>query len=95
MIIEFHQWDWIPVFAAFINEKQNQDSKSFFVLNLGAFLSAIDRGELPREKLIPEVVESILHEIVHAVEKWADAEFSENRVDALLEKYRKTLNTME
>jgi hypothetical protein len=33
------------------------------------------------------IAESMMHEVIHAIEKWADVEFWEERVEALIHKY--------
>ena len=90
--IEFHQADWIPGFAAFVDDgkkfTRDPDSKAFCVLNLGSFLAAIQTGDLSREDLAREVADCMCHEVLHVIEKWCGIEFSEDRVNGLLDKYR-------
>lgn len=101
-IIEFHQWDWIEGFAAFIEDGQvfNEDSKAFCVLNLGSFLTAIRTENIPAHQVPYFIAESMMHEIIHVIEKWAEQEFSEGKVEELLARYyesvkRKTLPSEE
>lgn len=86
--IEFRQQDWIPGFAAFRPSATTPDGDAFFVLNVGSLMAVVETGDLPREELPYLVAETMMHEIIHALEQWAGVEFSEDRVDALLEKYR-------
>ncbi len=87
--IEFHQHDWLPGFAAFHPGATTPapDSRAFCVLNLGSMLATVKAGAVPAADLPYFIAESMMHEVVHVIEQWAGVEFSEERVDALLEKY--------
>lgn len=91
--IEFHQQDWIPGFAAFVPDATTPPpaSRAFCVLNLGSMLAAVEMGDLPKADLPYLIAESMMHEVMHALEQWAGTEFSEERIEALLDKYRATL----
>jgi hypothetical protein len=87
--IEVYQHDWIPGFAAFADDGSlKADAKAHVVLNLGAILGTVASGDVPAADVPYFVAESIMHEVMHALEDWAGVEFNEGRVDALLEKYR-------
>ena len=90
--IEFHQHDWIPGFAAFLNDGQrmhkNTNSRAFCVLNLGSILAMVETKDMAATEVPYFIAESMMHEVIHAIEKWAGVEFSEERVEDLLEKYR-------
>lgn len=86
-IIPFYQHDWIPGFAAFASP-ESSDAKPFIVLNLGACLGAVECGDIEKGELPYMIAESLMHEIVHALEHWAGVEFSEERVEGLLKRYR-------
>jgi len=88
--VEFYQHDWIPAFAAFVPgaTMPAPDARAFCVLNLQAFLGAVEADDIPAKELPYFIAESMMHEIVHALEQWASVEFSEERVEALLAKYR-------
>lgn len=90
--IEFHQHDWIPGFAAFAPHATtpSPDSRAFCVVNLGSILAGIHTGDMEREELPYLLAESMMHEVIHAIEQWAGVEFSEERVEALLERYAGT-----
>jgi hypothetical protein len=89
-VIEFHQQDWIPGFAAFVSgaTTPQPDSRAFCVINLGALLSTVAHGDVPATDLPAFIVESMIHEIGHVIEQWAGVEFSEERVEALCARYR-------
>lgn len=91
--IEFHQQDWIPGFAAFNPDATTPppQSRAFCVLNLGSILATVATGHVEKAEVPYFVAESMMHEIMHALEQWAGVEFSEERVDALLDKYRASI----
>lgn len=85
--IEFRQLDWEPGFAGYLDNGQ-PNGTAFCFLNLGSLLCAVEKGDLPKKDLPYMIAESMMHEAIHALEAWAGIEFSEERVEALLEKYR-------
>lgn len=88
--LEIHQHDWIPGWAAFMDDGElNESSKAHIILNLGSHLCAIQTNDLDRKDLPYMIAENIMHEVIHALEAWADVEFDEDRVEELLEKYNK------
>ena len=88
MILEVYQQDWMPGFAAFLDDGSMQkEAKAAIVLNLGGIIATVATGDVDKKDVPYFVAESIMHEVIHAIEAWADVEFSEERVDELLEKY--------
>lgn len=87
MNIEFRQVDWEPGFAGYLDNGQ-PNGTAFCFLNIGSMLCAVENDDLPAADLPYMVAESMMHEIIHAIEAWAGTEFNEERVEALLEKYR-------
>jgi hypothetical protein len=88
--LEVFQHDWIPGFASFHEDGSIQEGAVAHVaLNLGTLLSCVDCGDLPKSDLPYMIAECLMHEAIHALESWARVEFSEDRVEALLESYRK------
>lgn len=87
--IAVFQHDWIPGFAAYHpSGRLNRRAERHVVLNLGSFLSAVETKELDPKDLPYMVAETLMHEVVHALEDWAGREFSEKRVEQLLDAYR-------
>lgn len=87
--IEIYQQDWIPGWAAFHDDGSIQEgSKAHVVLNLGSLLCAVESGDLAKSDLPYMVAESLMHEVIHVLEAWANVEFGEEKVERLLEKYR-------
>ena len=85
--IDVHQHDWIPGFAEYVVGSIG-DGSAMVSINLGSTLLAVARGDIPREEVPYLIAESIMHEVVHVLEDWAGVEFSEERVEGLLKKYR-------
>lgn len=85
--IELFQNDWMPGYGAFEVGSATR-GPAHIAINLGAFLCCIERGESDRADMPYGVAETIVHEVIHALEEWAGVEFDEQRVDALIVKYR-------
>ena len=89
MEIKIFQQDWIPGFAALLDDGRiREDAKAHVVLNLGSLMAAVEGGHIEKKDLPYFVAESLMHEIIHTLEAWAEIEFNEERVEVLLEKYR-------
>lgn len=86
--IEVFQQDWVPGFAAFGEGSVEHEGHAHVVLNLGALLSAVANEDLDVKDLPYVIAESIMHEVIHALEEWACVEFSEDRVYALIQGYQ-------
>lgn len=88
--IEFYQQDWMPGFAAFLPDRTtpSPDGKAFCVLNVGALVASVATGDINRADLPYVIADSIVHELVHVLEQWADVEFDEDRTEAVIERYR-------
>ena len=86
--IEVYQQDWIPGFAAFADDGSIQENaKAHVVINLGSILSTVAQNQVDAKEVPYFVAESIMHEVMHALESWAGVEFSEDRVEALIAQY--------
>ena len=87
--IEVYQQDWIPGFAAFLDDGSiQQGAKAHIGINIAAFLTAVAYKDLDKKDLPYVVAESIMHEFIHVLESWAGVEFNEEHIEALLLKYR-------
>jgi hypothetical protein len=86
--IEVYQQDWMPGFAAFRDDDAIAQGKAHVALNVGALMACIAEGDIDRADLPYLVAESLMHEVINVLEAWAGVEFSEERVEALLDKYR-------
>lgn len=88
--LEVFQHDWIPGFAAFHDDGSlDETAKAHVVLNLGSLLAVVIAKDLPAQELPYVIAESLMHEAIHALEAWAKVEFSEERIEALTEQYRR------
>jgi hypothetical protein len=88
VVIDVYQQDWMPGFAAFLDDGSLAESgRPKFAINLGAFVASVSTGDIEKSEIPYFVAETLMHEVIHVIEKWAGAEFSEERVDALIEKY--------
>jgi len=87
--IELYQQDWTPGFAAFNDDGSIQaGAPAHISLDIGAFMSILDTEEISKQDLPYVIADSIMHEIIHALESWASVEFNEEKVEGLLDKYR-------
>jgi hypothetical protein len=89
IVVEVRQHDWMPGFAAYASGSAIE-GPAHVILNVGGLLSCVERGSMEPADLPYIVAESLMHEVVHALEDWAGVEFSETRVEELLAKYRAT-----
>lgn len=51
-------------------------------------MAAVDHKDVDAKEIPYVVAECIMHEIMHALEAWANVEFSEDRIEALIKQYR-------
>jgi hypothetical protein len=88
-IIQFFNHNWSNGFATFINDpnKIGVGDNPFCTINLGAFIACVKTGELSQSELPYYIARSMMHEIIHVLEKWASVEFSEEKVESLLVEY--------
>jgi len=85
--IEFYQQDWMPGFASFMAGSLETHGKAFCGVNIGSFLATFQENELPLSELPYFIAESMMHEIIHSLESYFNVEFSEERIDSLIQKY--------
>lgn len=79
----------MPGFASFLEDGSlAEGAKAHIGLNIGSLLCCVETGELPKKDLPYMIAESLMHETIHALESWAKVEFSEEKVEELLQKYR-------
>ena len=88
--LELYQQDWMPGFAAFLDDGSIQENAHPKIgINIQAFMAAVAYKDLDKNDLPYVVAESIMHEFVHVLESWAGVAFNEEKVEELLKKYRK------
>ncbi len=89
--VEFRQHDWQPGFASYLAKEDggfDPNGPAFCTLNLGAFLSTREAHGDDHGSFVESIADTIVHEVIHVVEAWAGIEFSEQRVEALIARYR-------
>jgi hypothetical protein len=89
MKVEVYQQDWMPGFAAFADDGSVQQGTAHVGLNIGALMAAVETKDIEKKDVPYIVAESLMHEVIHALEEWAGVEFNEDKVEELLLAYRK------
>ena len=89
LVVRVYQQDWMPGFACFLAGSVRKNARAVIGLNVGAMMAAVQCKDIPAKEIPYFVAESLMHEIMHALEEWAGVEFSEKRVHRLLQKYQK------
>jgi len=92
LTIEVRQQDWMPGFAAYLDDGRQINGSAHVLLNIGASVLAVAQGDIPAADLPYHIADDLMHEIMHALEAWAGVEFSEDRIEALIAKYRAALS---
>ncbi|MCJ2084202.1 DUF2829 domain-containing protein [Methylobacterium sp. J-090] len=88
--VEFRQHDFMPGFAAYLHQegKPFPDGKAFCAIDLSAILLSHAVTDGTRAELAETIADTMVHEVIHVIEAWAGAEFSEARVEGLIARYR-------
>ena len=86
--IEVYQQDWMPGFAAFSDDGGVAKGTAHIALNIGALMASVQSKDIEAKDVPYAIAEDIMHEVMHSLEAWAGVEFSEAKIEALLEKYR-------
>jgi hypothetical protein len=87
-LLKVYQADGIEGFACYVSPQREITGSPIIGLNVESLLGTVVMGDVEASELPYFVAESIMHEVLHVLEKWAGVEFSEARIEALLEKYR-------
>lgn len=85
--VEVYQQDWMPGFAAFNDDGSIKKGTAHIALNLGDLIKTVETEGVAKADLPYIIAESLMHEIIHALEAWAGVEFDEGRVQELIAKY--------
>lgn len=83
------QADGIDGFACYLANSVRKNRRCIIGLNIEAFMSAVACKDLRRQDIPYVMAETIMHEVIHALEDWAKVEFSHRKVNKLIEAYRK------
>lgn len=87
MQVEISQDDFMPAFGAYVAGSAKQ-GPALVRLNLEALLGTVAMGDVEPADLPYFVAETIMHEVMHALEDWAGVAFSEDRVEAMIAAYQ-------
>jgi len=82
------QMDGIDGFACYLSPSARK-GKTIIGLNVEALLASVVVKDFTVKDLPYIVADSIMHEIIHALEDWARVQFSNKKVDKLIAEYRK------
>jgi len=96
-IIKVHQHDWIPGWSAFAatDDGEFPNGEAHIAIDIGGMVAALVNDQLGADEMPYFVAECIMHEVIHVLEQWAGVEFSEDRVEALIEKYQEARRALE
>lgn len=79
--------DSIPAFAAYCSPSIKEEDAGLVLLNIAATFCSV--AEYPDDIGAKEVlIESIMHEVGHALEEYLGLEFDEERIEKIVEQYR-------
>jgi hypothetical protein len=91
IIVEFRQHDWQPGFASYLAREDGlfePNGPAFCTINLEAFLATRDAHGDDQAGFVASIADTMVHEVIHVIEAWAGVEFSEQRVEELIARYR-------
>ena len=81
------QADGVSGFACYLSPSV-RDRRCIIGLNVEAFMACVAEGQLKVKDLPYVMAETVMHEVIHALEDWAKVEFSHRKVNGLIEAYR-------
>lgn len=80
------QADGVEGFA-FYKVGSVKDNRCIIGLNVETFVACVAMGQIKIKDLPYIIAESIMHEVIHALEDWAKVEFSHRKVNKLIQAY--------
>jgi hypothetical protein len=80
------QADGIQGFACYLSPSM-KDRRCIIGLNVEAFMGCVATGQIKQKDLPYILAESIMHEVIHALEEWAKVKFSHRKVNKLIKAY--------
>jgi hypothetical protein len=86
--IEVFQEDWIPGFACFNDNGLVKEAKAHVALNLGSLMDCVAGKEVEKKDIPYIIAECLMHEVIHALEAWTNVEFSDEKIEELLMRYK-------
>jgi hypothetical protein len=88
IIIKVCQNDIIPGFGGYL-EGSVKEGAPLIMINIKDIISLVEEGSFFSEDIPYVVADTIMHEVIHALEEWAGVEFNEDKIETLLFEYRK------
>lgn len=86
MRIEVHVRPDLPAFAGYAAGSVSR-GEPVIVLNIEAFVRALDAGALEPEDMAHAMAETLVHECFHAIEEFWGLAFSEDRVEGWIDEF--------
>lgn len=83
--------DWMPGFGAYLAPADGFRNPAQIRISVPQAVAMLKDGEISKDEVWDHVMTTIIHEVGHAMEHWLRLEFSEGRVDALVDRYREIL----
>lgn len=83
--IDVYQDDGIEAFGSY--RPGLSDGKAMIGISVERLLGLVATDTIPAAELPYVVAETIMHEMLHALEEWAGVAFSEERVEELIQRY--------
>jgi hypothetical protein len=80
------QADGVQGFACYLSPSV-KDKRCIIGLNVEAFMACVAMGQIKQKDLPYILAESIMHEVIHALEDWAKVKFSHKKVNKLIKAY--------
>ena len=84
--VDIVQADGVEGFA-FYKVGSVKDNRCIIGLNVEAFVASVGFGQVKIKDLPYFLAESIMHEVIHALEDWAKVKFSHRKVNKMLKAY--------
>jgi hypothetical protein len=85
--IEIRPASDIPAFGGYVAPIGDFESPAKIGINFAAIIATVAEGDTAPDDVPKFVLETIYHEVGHALEQWAGLEFSEKRVRALADEF--------
>lgn len=76
--------DEMDAFGAYLSPSIKQ-GEGIVLLNIEALISTALEHDASQKEVF---VETLMHEVGHALEQWYDLEFNEDRIERIIESYR-------
>ncbi len=93
--IVIYQNDELPAFAGYLSPSLKEMDKAVVGLSIENLVATVAMKDIAPDELPYFIAESIMHEVIHVLEDWADVEFSEERVDLIIQAYQEKYKSMK